>query len=65
MGRFTPKSGANPHIGKVGSSESVLEERIETVCPREILSKVVAAMKAAHPYEEVAYDVYALENDVE
>lgn len=64
VGRFLPGEGAQPAIGKVGALESVEEERIETVCPRAILSSVVAAMKAAHPYEEVAYDVYALENEI-
>lgn len=62
VGRFLPGEGANPHIGRVGEIEAVVEERIETVCPREKLETVVAAMKAAHPYEAVAYDVYALEN---
>ncbi len=61
-GRFLPGKGANPHIGKVGEIEAVVEERIETVCDRAKLGTVLAAMKAAHPYEEVAYDVYALEN---
>ena len=61
-GRFRPEQGANPHIGKIGDLELVPEERIETVCARDILSSVVSAMKAAHPYEEVAYDIYALEN---
>jgi len=64
-GRFRPDEGASPHIGKVGDLETVAEERIETICARDILSTVVSAMKAAHPYEEVAYDVYALENEIE
>lgn len=63
-GRFQPESGANPHIGTIGELEAVAEERIETVCERSQLGAVVAAMKAAHPYEEVAYDVYALENEI-
>jgi hypothetical protein len=63
-GRFLPEHGATPHIGKVGEVELVVEERIETVCARSILPKVIAAMKAAHPYEEVAYDVFALENEI-
>lgn len=62
IGRFRPGEGASPHIGKVGELEAVHEERIETVCRREILSPVVSAMKAAHPYEEVPYEVYALED---
>lgn len=60
-GRFLPEQGANPHIGKIGELEAVVEDRIETVCSRDKLETVIAAMKAAHPYEEVAYDVYSLE----
>lgn len=62
VGRFTPQSGANPTIGEVGVSEEVSEERIEMVCPRASAAKVIEAMKAAHPYEEVAFDVYSLED---
>ena len=62
IGRFLPEIGANPHIGTVGKIEEVVEERIETICERERLDAVISAMKASHPYEEVAYDVYPLEN---
>jgi len=62
IGRFTPESGANPHIGKVGKFEEVAEERIEVVCPREKLDNVINAIKKVHPYDEVALDVYPLEN---
>ncbi|OHA46436.1 MAG: hypothetical protein A2541_00500 [Candidatus Taylorbacteria bacterium RIFOXYD2_FULL_36_9] len=62
IGRFKPEQGANPHIGKIGKSEEVIEERIETVCPREKLQAVIKAIKEAHPYDEVALDVYPLEN---
>lgn len=61
-GRFKPEVGANPAIGSVGKLEIVEEERIEFVCPKEILDAVITAMKAAHPYEEVAYDIYPLLN---
>ncbi len=64
IGRFQPEQGANPHIGTIGQLEAVAEERIETVCDRTQLTATVAAMKAAHPYEEVAYDIYALENEI-
>jgi len=64
IGRFQPEQGANPRIGTIGQIEAVAEERIETICDRAQLAAVVAAMKAAHPYEEVAYDVYALENEM-
>lgn len=62
VGRFKPEKGASPHIGKIGKLEEVIEERIETVCPREKLQDVIKAIKKVHPYEEVALDVYPLEN---
>ncbi|MBI2003431.1 MAG: hypothetical protein HYS78_00400 [Parcubacteria group bacterium] len=62
VGRFKPEPGANPHIGEIGEIEEVIEERIEMICPREKLSVVIKAIKEAHPYEEVAFDVYPLED---
>ena len=62
VGRFKPGKGAKPHIGEVGKFEEVEEERIEVTVPKEIISKVIEEMKKVHPYEEVAYDVYPLEN---
>jgi hypothetical protein len=62
IGRFKPEDGANPHIGEVGKFEEVIEERIETLCPREKLQEVITAIKEVHPYDEVALDVYPLEN---
>lgn len=61
IGRFKPGKGANPTIGKVGKTEQVVEERIETICERKKLAKVIAAIKKVHPYEEVALDIYPLE----
>ena len=62
VGRFRPLKGANPYIGKQGKIEKVLEERIETICPKKSLKKILAAVKKAHPYEEPAIDVYSLLN---
>ncbi|HEY4515643.1 MAG TPA: hypothetical protein VJH67_00420 [Candidatus Paceibacterota bacterium] len=62
IGRFRPEQGAAPHIGEVGKFEEVVEERIETVCQREKLKEVIRAIKKVHPYDEVALDVYPLEN---
>ena len=62
VGRFRPEAGANPHIGEVGKLEEVSEERIEVTCLRDRLEEVVSAMKKVHPYDEVAFDVYSLEN---
>lgn len=61
-GRFKPEDGANPHIGEVGKFEEVVEERIETICSREKLQEVITAIKEVHPYDEIALDVYPLEN---
>lgn len=61
VGRYRPEKGAHPTIGKVGRLELVEEERIEAVCRRELLVRVIAAIKRFHPYEEIALDVYPLE----
>lgn len=61
VGRFRPEKGANPSIGEVGKFESIQEERIEVVCDRNLLESTVAAIKRAHPYEEIAFDIYLLE----
>ena len=61
-GRFKPEEGAVPHIGEIAQLETVVEERIEVILPREILKTVVEAIKAVHPYDEVSIDVYSLED---
>ena len=61
IGRFKPEEGAHPHMGEVGKFEAVQEERIEVVCDRDLLKDVITAIKAVHPYEEVALDIYSLE----
>lgn len=62
IGRFKPEEGAHPHIGEIGKFEEVAEEKIETVCSREKLEEVIKAIKEVHPYDEVALDIYSLEN---
>ncbi|MES2203446.1 MAG: Nif3-like dinuclear metal center hexameric protein, partial [Patescibacteria group bacterium] len=59
-GRFTPGPGANPTLGIVGKPEQVEEERIEVTVDAAALDDVVAAIKKAHPYEEVPIDIYEL-----
>ena len=59
-GTFVPRAGADPAIGEVGMEERVPELRVETVVPAEISGDVVRALVAAHPYEEVAYELYAI-----
>ncbi|KKI88584.1 hypothetical protein WQ54_30795 [Bacillus sp. SA1-12] len=60
-GSFLPLNGAEPFIGEKGQMEFVNEARIETIFPESIQKKVVQAMLKNHPYEEVAYDIYALD----
>lgn len=63
-GRFKAAADANPHVGSAGSINAEPEVRIETFCPREAGSDVVAAIRAAHPYEEpVIYVVPLLDPD--
>jgi dinuclear metal center YbgI/SA1388 family protein len=61
-GRFLPEENTNPFIGQKGHLESVDEVRIETIVPEQLLKRVITSMIKAHPYEEVAYDVYPVEN---
>ncbi len=64
-GTFRPNAQANPHIGSNGELEQVEEWRLEVIAPQSSQNQIVAAMKAAHPYEEVAYDVISLQNQGE
>ena len=59
-GTYLGGKGTNPTVGQVGREKRALELRVETVVPRDRIDDVVAALKAAHPYEEVAYDLYPL-----
>jgi putative NIF3 family GTP cyclohydrolase 1 type 2 len=59
-GQFKPLPGAHPAIGEVGRLERVAETRLEMVLPRPRRAAVVAALRAAHPYEEPAFDVLEL-----
>ena len=61
-GTFLPGENTNPFIGEAGRMEYAEEYRLETVVPQAVLSAVIRAMEAVHPYEEVAYDVFRLEN---
>lgn len=61
-GTFRALPGANPYVGAVGVTHTEPELRIETIFPEYAESAVVSALKQAHPYEEVAYDIYPLAN---
>ena len=59
-GTFLGGEGTEPRIGAAGREERTPELRVETVVPGDRVEVVVAALVAAHPYEEVAYDLYLL-----
>ncbi|MBE3519581.1 MAG: hypothetical protein IMW97_04680 [Firmicutes bacterium] len=62
QGTFMPLEGSHPYIGSQGKLERADEFRLETLVRERSLSNVVEAMLEAHPYEEVAYDVFELKN---
>lgn len=59
-GQFRPLVGAKPFIGEPGAIETVAEYRVELVCEDHLIKAAVAALRAAHPYEEPAFDVWQL-----
>jgi dinuclear metal center YbgI/SA1388 family protein len=61
-GTFKGNEKANPSIGKKGKLEHVEEGKLEVIFPAHIEGRVVQALKDAHPYEEVAYDIVSLDN---
>lgn len=61
IGQFLPRDGATPTIGNVGSVERVAEDRVEVVAPARARGEVHAALRSAHPYEEPAFDIFALQ----
>lgn len=61
-GSFRATGDAKPYVGEVGTVHLEQEERVEVVVPKVLSGKVVSALLSAHPYEEVAYDLFALEN---
>ena len=60
-GQFKPMKDSNPHIGNIDQISSVDEFKVEMVCEKKYIKDVVKEMKAAHPYEEVAYNIIKLE----
>jgi dinuclear metal center YbgI/SA1388 family protein len=64
QGTFKGNEKANPSIGKKGKLEQVEEGKLEVVFPAYIEGRVIKALKDAHPYEEVAYDIVSLDNEM-
>ncbi|MCB9260859.1 MAG: Nif3-like dinuclear metal center hexameric protein [Flavobacteriales bacterium] len=63
IGSFRAGSGSNPSIGTVGERHYEKETKVEVVLPAYAAKNVVKAMQKAHSYEEVAYDLVALQNE--
>ncbi len=61
-GRYCGNENSNPSIGEAMKYESVEEEKIEVVLPRSILKEVIEVVKKVHPYEEIAFDIYPIED---
>ena len=64
-GTFKPLADSNPYQGEVGQINKVEEYRLETIVKADNLNKVINKLQEVHPYEEVAYDIYAVENEGE
>ena len=61
VGNFRPLEGASPFLGKVGALEEAEEIRLETLVVDGMQDLAIRTLKEAHPYEEVAYDLYPVE----
>ncbi|RNI30524.1 Nif3-like dinuclear metal center hexameric protein [Rufibacter latericius] len=62
-GRFTPSAQANPHIGEPCKTEETIENKIEVIFPTFKQNQIMRALLQAHPYEEVAHYLVALQNE--
>jgi dinuclear metal center YbgI/SA1388 family protein len=64
-GTFRGGEGSNPFVGEKGKQHRENETRVESIFPEYLQSKIIASLLKVHPYEEVAYDIYPLENSYE
>ena len=62
QGQYRPLEDSQPFVGTKDKIETVTEYKVELVCSEKFLPAVVEAMKASHPYEEVAYCVIRMES---
>lgn len=65
IGTFKGNQSANPTIGQKGVKEQVNEKRFETIFPAYLETTIIQALLNAHPYEEVAYDIFPLTNTLQ
>lgn len=62
-GTFKAEDGAEPYVGKIGEQHHEKEIKIEIVYPFYLERQVVKALIDNHPYEEVAYDIFTMDNE--
>lgn len=62
IGTFKPSENAHPFEGKRGELSTVKEVKVEVLCSQHMLEAVLSAMHQTHPYEEVAHDIYSIQN---
>jgi dinuclear metal center YbgI/SA1388 family protein len=63
IGTFRGSEESNPFVGNKGNIHSEKETRIETIFPKYKTNHIISKLIEAHPYEEVAYDIYPLDNE--
>ena len=63
-GTFRGNEKSNPTIGRKGKLEQVEEGKLEVIFPANIEARIIAALKNNHPYEEIAYDIISLDNEL-
>lgn len=61
MGHWRPLEGSDPFSGEVGKLQIEKEDKIETICPKEVLTSVLKRIKEVHPYEEPLINIIKLE----
>jgi len=61
-GTFRASEGSNPFVGSIGEIHKEDEIRLEIIFPSHLKGRIISALLSSHPYEEVAYDIYKIEN---
>jgi hypothetical protein len=62
IGQFKPTADAKPFIGEANKLEKVNEYKVEMLCKDELIHEALEVLKDVHPYEEVAYEVFRIED---
>lgn len=63
IGSFRGNENSKPFVGEKGNFHTEKETRFETIFPAHLQEKIIQALLSNHPYEEVAYDIYPLDNE--